>query len=86
MTDSYVQVAPDSTGKKIDNSELTYDDGVIAYRQRTVIASDNDPGAKAEVKGEEGKGYLLIGSDRFDELLEKMDEIISRMDIILGEI
>lgn len=40
MTDSFVQVAPDSTGKKIDNSQLTQDGGAIVQRQRVSIGDD----------------------------------------------
>lgn len=41
MADGYVQVAPDSTGKKIDNTEITRADSVIVERQR-VEAHDED--------------------------------------------
>lgn len=43
MADGYVQVAPDSTGKKIDNSELTRADGTVVERQRVVLGDDLDP-------------------------------------------
>lgn len=33
MTDAFIQIAPDSTGKKVDNSLLTVD-GQQVYRQR----------------------------------------------------
>lgn len=40
MADGFVQVAPDSTGAKMDTSELTVGANVVE-RQRTVIASDS---------------------------------------------
>jgi hypothetical protein len=74
-TDGYVQVAPDSTGKKIDNAELTRDGGVVVERQRIVVASDENPRVQAQVDGEPGRGYLVVDSQRFDEIIEKLDEI-----------
>lgn len=41
MADGFVQVAPDSTGKKIDNEQLTVA-GQTVYRQRTQIAGKAD--------------------------------------------
>lgn len=40
MTDSYIQVAPNSTGAKIDNSQLTQNDGAVVNRQRV---TNGDP-------------------------------------------
>lgn len=40
MTDSFVQVAPDSTGKKIDNTQLTQTGGSVVQRQR-ISLGDN---------------------------------------------
>ncbi len=37
MSDSYIQIAPDSTGKKVDNSLLTVN-GVDVYRQRVEVS------------------------------------------------
>jgi hypothetical protein len=65
MSDGYVQVAPDSTGKRIDNSPIVLPAGTvivnsdgtkttlavdtIVYRQRTVIADPSNPTAMAAV-------------------------------------
>lgn len=61
MSDSYVQVPTDGSGKKIDNSVLTQDDGTtVVYRQRIVISDDSSVDAHAAVgsydpaAGEEG--------------------------------
>lgn len=40
MTDSFVQVQPNSTGAKIDNSQLTQDGGDVVERQRVSIGDD----------------------------------------------
>ena len=74
--DTYVQVAPDSIGKKIDNAELTRDSGVSVLRQRIVIASDAVPPVQAGVGGESGKGYLFVESKDMDEVIEKLGEIV----------
>ena len=48
MTDSYVQLQADSTGKKVDTSELTVA-GNVVERQRMVVAADTDTAAFAFV-------------------------------------
>lgn len=44
MVDGFVQVAPDSTGKKIDNTEVTRTDaaGTVVERQRVEPRDDED--------------------------------------------
>jgi hypothetical protein len=75
-SDGYVQVAPDSTGKKIDNAELTRDNATVVERQRVVLGSDENPRLQVQVGDDPGRVYMLMDSKRFDELLEKMQEII----------
>ena len=41
MPQSFVQVAPDGGGKKIDNAAVILPDGTTQYRQTTVIADAN---------------------------------------------
>lgn len=48
MSDSYIQVAPDSSGKKVDASELVVNAETV-QRQRFVIADDADAFALAAV-------------------------------------
>lgn len=48
MADGFVQVAPDSTGKKIDNSELTVGANTVE-RQRVVIGDSTAPAQFAAV-------------------------------------
>lgn len=40
MADGIIQVPPDSTGKKVDTSEVTRQDGVVVQRQRMIMADD----------------------------------------------
>lgn len=82
--DSYVQVAADGAGKKIDNAELTREDGEVVYRQRTVIGSDENPRVQATVDGEKGSAYLLVDSKSFDEMTEKIQELIDVIKFIHG--
>lgn len=49
MADQFVQVAPNSTGLKVDTSELTVGANVVE-RQRTVIADDATAAALAKVQ------------------------------------
>lgn len=43
MADGHVQVAPDSTGKKVDNTEVTRSDtAVVVERQRVEARDDED--------------------------------------------
>ena len=62
--DGYVQVAPDSTGKKIDNTELTRADGTIVERQRVVLA---DPDSASSFAGVTHAGEIKVRQDRFFE-------------------
>lgn len=41
MSDGYVQVAPDSTGAKIDTTEVIRPDGTTVDRQRVSISEDD---------------------------------------------
>jgi hypothetical protein len=61
MADGVVQVAPDSTGAKIDQSEVTRDDGTVVERQRVVISDDENPRSQAALSGEAGRGSLDVG-------------------------
>jgi hypothetical protein len=51
MADGIVQIAPDSTGKKVDVSELAVGGNTIE-RQRINISSPTDPNAHADVSNE----------------------------------
>jgi len=70
VTDGFVQVAPDGAGKKIDNAELTRDDGTVVERQRIVLADDENPRAQVGVTGEAGDAKLEITGEHLKELHE----------------
>ena len=94
MSDGFVQVAPDSSGKRIHNAVVILPAGTVvtnADGTTTTLASDTpvfrqivvigDPSTlqQAKVGGESGKGYVLVDAAAFNELLEKMDEMIEIM-------
>ena len=86
--DGYVQVAPDSTGKKVDNAEFIRepvnpgDATVTVERQRIILGSDENPRLQAKLGGEAGDGYVLVDAKAFNEMIEKMDEMIDLMRLI----
>jgi hypothetical protein len=49
VTDGYIQVAPDSSGKRIDNSVVTVA-GQTVYRERVNIADPEEAAALAKVQ------------------------------------
>lgn len=76
MTDSYVQVATDGSGKKIDNTVRTreYPDrardstaGDTVYRQRVVLG-DDETGRVVSVEGEDGKTQILVNSKTLEDI------------------
>lgn len=52
MADGTVGLLPDSTGKKVDTTELLNNEGVTVERQRVNIADPNDPNGFATVTNE----------------------------------
>lgn len=84
MSDSYVQVAVDGAGKKIDNAALqrqpadpAWDatQGDTVYRQRTVIGSDESPDLQVEVRGEAGRGELAVHDPETESILGVLIQI-----------
>lgn len=63
--DGFVQVAPDSTGKKIDNTEVTRNDGTIVERQRVVLADPDRLDAFVRITH---AGEAPVRVDRYFEL------------------
>jgi len=39
MADGFIQLAPDSTGKKLDSTEITRNDGTVVQRQRLDVVN-----------------------------------------------
>lgn len=58
MADDFVQVAPDSTGKKIDNSSLTVGANTV-YRQRVIVGDNSSTGNFLAV---DANGFLGISA------------------------
>lgn len=73
--DGYVQVATDGTGKKVDNADLTRDDGTEVYRQRVVLGSDENPRQQVQVRGEAGDVALMVDAKELGEIKEVLTEI-----------
>jgi len=77
MADGYVQVQPDSTGKKVDTAEVVVN-GQTVERQRMALASPTDPIGAAEVDtaatGPLGDGAygLLVRELREENALNQM--------------
>lgn len=68
--DDYVQIAPDGSGKKMDNAALTRDDGTVVERERVSIGSDENPRLLAQIGNEYGRGSLYIGGEAVELLTE----------------
>lgn len=73
MAEGYVQVLPDSTGKKVDTTELTRSDSTIVERQRLSVGSSD--GTLVEAKG----GALPIYSE---EIVLLLKALILRLDLL----
>jgi len=90
MTDSYVQVATDGSGKKIDNASLEREPatqgsaGDTVYRQRVVIGSDENPRQQVNVSGEYGYGTLEINAKILGEINATLIEIRDMLRITIG--
>jgi hypothetical protein len=88
--DSYVQVAVDGAGKKVDNAALTREPviaggtGETVYRQRVVLGSDEDPSQQVAVSGEAGKGQLHVESDVLGEIHAELVQIRELLQLLVG--
>jgi hypothetical protein len=73
MTDGYIQVQPDSTGKKIDNSELTVGTNTVE-RQRIVISDPDDAAGLAAANSDPSAidVGLVVRSQPIESLLEQI--------------
>jgi hypothetical protein len=73
-TDSFVQVNPDSTGKKVDTSEITRLDGTIVERQRIVLV---DPLTSTNVE--------VNVIDKLDDILEALQNLVTLTRMLVKE-
>jgi hypothetical protein len=82
MSDGTVQLQPDSTGKKVDVSELVRGDSAstTVERQRAVLADNCDVSAQGFAGVRDG---ALQVSDRHSQLLESIDEKLGLLLFIL---
>jgi len=86
MTDGTIQLAPDSTGKIVDTSELTRPDsaGTVVERQRIGVADPDNPsaGSVAQVSS----GELSVTDAQLNVLLsidEKLDRLLFLLESVL---
>lgn len=97
-TQGYVQVATDSTGKRIDNVAITVPSGtfvtsgdgtvspltsdVIVFRQSTTIGDPENLSQRANVTGEVGRGTILVESRQLDEISKTLSEILEFLQML----
>jgi hypothetical protein len=90
MADSYVQVAVDGAGKKIDNAALQREPetpgatGETVYRQRTVLSDDENPRLQAKVEGEAGNGALKVRAASMEDVYFELVQIRELLQMIIG--
>lgn len=88
--DGYVQVAADGVGKKIDNAELTREPetqggaGEVVYRQRVVLADDEDPKLQAKLRGETGDASLQVEAHVLGEIHAELVQIRELLQLLVG--
>lgn len=75
MADSFVQVAPDSTGKKVDTSQLV-DGANTVERQRVVLGDDTDVNSLARVTSD---GELVVEGSAIAMMLMLLAEIRDKL-------
>ena len=83
MADGYIQIAPDSTGKKVDNAELTRKDGTVVERQRVVLSDDIDP--TQQMQARDGRVYVR-DPEHLALLTELLNEIRELKELLLGKL
>ncbi len=92
-TDGVVQIPPDSSGKKIDTSELTRSDGTVVERQRVVLGDATDPNSfvgvstagalQVEAGGQDHLVLILAELKRIAMILEIMADTHIRLDDVI---
>lgn len=91
MSEGYIQVDVDGSGKKVDNAAITVPAGTVVvgsdgtattltadaiyYRQRVVIGDPNSASGGASVTGAAGHGALMIDSASLP-ILESIDKTL----------
>ncbi len=90
MVDGVVQVPPDSTGKKVDTSELTRSDGTtIVERQRVSLADPMNVSSLSRVDTEGNQSVLEnYAQQSIMELrrIARILEIMAGVDVSISDI
>jgi hypothetical protein len=85
-TDTQVQLAPDSTGAKVDNSAVTRADGTVVDRQRINLSDPSEVNCHQNVHGEDGRGAAEVSSREILAQLRLMNQTLGQMFELLAEI
>jgi len=81
MSDGYVQTLPDSTGKKIDTTELTDDALNVVERQRVVLSDPTEPNQHASVAG----GRLSVSEEFAALILTELRKVRFALEILTDQ-
>lgn len=98
LNDSFVQVAPDGAGKKIDNAQLSVapksdpQNANTVYRQRTVISDNDDANGLLPVQATPlsqtsmGAGVRLVPDKNFERLTQETfwRQALAKLDQIIN--
>lgn len=88
--DGHVQVATDGSGKKIDNAALEREPATqggtadTVYRQRVVVADDENPRLQAKLRGEAGDGALQVDARVLGEIHAELVQIRELLQLLVG--
>jgi hypothetical protein len=88
--DSHVQVATDGSGKKVDNAALTREPatqggtGDTVYRQRVVLADDENARLQVRVQGEAGDGALQVEAKTLSDIHGELVQIRELLQLLVG--
>ena|ERR1700720_972690 len=86
-TPNYVQVPPNSTGLKIDTSEITTATGNVVERQNVVISDPSNPTQLADITSLNALAVDIVGSANLAEIIyvmRKQEVLLEAILIQLG--
>lgn len=82
MSDGYVQLPADSTGKKVDTAELTRTDTTVVERQRIVLS---DPVLFQDATVLNGQLQVaLANGETLEQILKTLQTISLQLSLISG--
>lgn len=79
MSDGTIQIAPDSTGKKIATSEITRNNGDVVEIQHVVISDPRIPISQVSVTP---NGELIVNAEIFSKILIELKRIAMLLEIL----